>query len=79
MSVYLCWLAVLVRGSDEGRLTIDVHEAEGNLVFEIEAETADSDADLDAMRDRVEALGGRLTIAHEPEVIRVTGSLPLQQ
>lgn len=79
MSVYLCWLAVLARASDEGRLTIDVHEAESNLVFEIEAETADSDADLDALRDRVEALGGRLTITQEPEVIRVTGSLPLQQ
>jgi signal transduction histidine kinase len=34
--------------------------------------------DLTAARDRVEALGGRLTIASEPgERTRVAGSLPL--
>jgi hypothetical protein len=78
MTVYLCWLAMLARGSGESRATIDLREGGQGLAFEIDGQAADSDADLDALRDRVEALGGRLTISAESGGrLRVSGSLPL--
>jgi signal transduction histidine kinase len=77
MTVYLCWLDALARGSDETPLTIRVREGEGALDFEIVGNAARSDADLVRARDRVEALGGLLTIASGPEgTIRASGSLP---
>jgi signal transduction histidine kinase len=58
-------------------LTIRVREGEDALDFEIVGNAAQSDADLVRVRDRVEALGGRLTIASGPEgTIRASGSLP---
>ena len=53
-------------------------------MFEIVADGgagfANAGEDLAAARDRVEALGGRLTIASEPgDGTRVAGSLPLSR
>jgi signal transduction histidine kinase len=80
MTVYLCWLAMLARGSGEGRVTIDLREGEKALAFEIKGQASDSDADLDPLGDRVEALGGRLTIEPAPDgAIRVSASLPLSR
>ena len=60
MTVYLCWLALLARG--EQREGGDrVREDEDALTFELVGKAAESDAGLDRLRDRVEALGGRLT------------------
>ncbi len=78
MTVYLCWLAMLARGSGEGRVTVAVRQREDALAFEVTGQAARSDADLDQLRDRVEALGGRLTIEPEPGGgIHVSGSLPV--
>jgi signal transduction histidine kinase len=80
MTVYLCWLDMLARGSRETRVTIRVRVCEDALAFEVMANAARSDADLARMRDRVEALGGRLTITSGPDRgIRVSGSLPLSR
>lgn len=80
MTVYLCWLDALARGSGETRVTIKVREGEDALAFEVIGNAARSDADLDRVRDRVEALGGRLTIRSEPDRgIRVSGALPLSR
>jgi signal transduction histidine kinase len=80
MTVYLCWLDTLARASGETRVTIRVREGEDALAFEVIGNAARSDADLDRVRDRVEALGGRLTIRSGPERgIRVSGSLPLSR
>ena len=77
MTVYLCWLDALARGSGETRLTIRVREGEDALDFEVVGNAARSDADLVRVRDRVEALGGRLTIRSGPDgAIRASGSLP---
>lgn len=62
MTVYLCWLDALARGSGEARLTIRVCECEDALAFEVMGNAARSDADLERVRDRVEALGGRLAL-----------------
>ncbi len=80
MTVYLCWLALLARGSNETPVTIRVREAEDALTFELVGNGADSEAELDRLQDRVEALGGRLMIEPDPGGgIRLSGSLPLRR
>jgi signal transduction histidine kinase len=59
---------------------ITVRQQGGAIVFEIIAEgsgPAPADADLTPMRDRLEALGGRLTIESEPGHTGISGSLPI--
>ena len=78
MTVYLCWLTLLARGSNGRPVTIAVAEDEEALTFELVGEASGSDADLQRLQDRVAALGGRLAIGPEPGGgIRVAGSLPL--
>lgn len=80
MTVYLCWLAVLASATTETQVTISVREVEGALSFELTGQATASDADLDRLQDRVEALGGRLTSEPEPGgSIRLSGSLPLRR
>ena len=68
MTVYLCWLALLARGSNETQVRIRVREGGDALTFELVGEASASDADLDRLQERVEALGGRLTIEPEPRM-----------
>jgi signal transduction histidine kinase len=80
MTLYLCWLNMLACGNDETSAKISVRESEDVLAFEIIGNTACSDADLDDLRDRVEALGGRLAVSSESgDGARVSGSLPLSR
>ena len=79
MTVYLCWLAVLGGGSNETPVTIRVREAEDALTFELVGTGAESEAELERLQDRVEALGGRLTIEPDPGGIRLSGTLPLRR
>jgi signal transduction histidine kinase len=71
VTVYLCWVDVLERIGDEASATIAVRNEDETLVFEISADVVT----LDTVKDRVEALGGRLTFASG----RVAGSLPLSR
>jgi signal transduction histidine kinase len=78
MTVYLCWLALLARGSNGRPVTIAVGEDEEALTFEIVGEASGSDADLERLQDRVAALGGLLTIEPAPGGgVRLSGSLRL--
>ena len=80
MTLYLCWLDMLARGSVETGARIRVRESEDVLAFEVVGNAACSDADLNHLRDRVEALGGRLVItAGTDGGTRVSGSLPLSR
>jgi signal transduction histidine kinase len=80
MTVYLCWLDALAHGGGKTRLTIMVREGEDALGFEVVGNAARSDADLVRIRDRVEALGGRLTVESDAERgTRVYGWLPLSR
>lgn len=79
-TVYLCCLEALEHAGAEARATITVREEEGAIAFEIVEDGAASDSGLDRLGDRVEALGGRLTIRSEPgRGTRVAGSLPLSR
>jgi signal transduction histidine kinase len=82
-TVYFCCVEVLERLGAGARATVTVREEGGELAFEILNEAADSgvtmaDAPLARLRDRVEALGGRLTLASgSGRGTRISGSLPL--
>jgi signal transduction histidine kinase len=57
-----------------------VRREDGTLAFDVVAAGVGSDAELDSLCDRVEALGGRLTVRSEPGGgTRITGSLPLSR
>lgn len=78
MTLYRCWLNILACASIETPARIQVRESEDVLEFEVVGSAAWSDADLDYLRDRVEALGGRLAITSgSGGGTRVSASLPL--
>ena len=77
-ALYFCCLDVLERAAGTA-ITITVREEPGGLAFEIAAD-GDMDAERSSLRDRVEALGGSLTIRSEPGPRTVwTGFLPLER
>jgi signal transduction histidine kinase len=76
-TVYSCWLEALEHGGGETPVSIIVREDVGALAFEVVSNPS-PDSDREWLRDRVEALGGRLTVRSEPGGrVRVSGSLPL--
>jgi signal transduction histidine kinase len=82
-TVYLCCLETLEHIGAGARATVKVRGEEAALFFELIAEGTDSfaatpsDEGLELIRDRVEALGGRLTIHSKPGGgISMYGSLP---
>ena len=79
-TVYLCCLEALEHVGAGARATITVREEEGALAFEVAGDGASSLSGLVRLRDRVEALGGRLVTRSQPESgCRVSGSLPLSR
>ena len=89
-TVYFCCLEALEHVGAGARATVTVRDDAGALGFDVvevledgarsSAAEAHSDAGLDRLRDRVEALGGRLAIRSEHgRGIRISGSLPLSR
>jgi signal transduction histidine kinase len=86
-AVYFCVLDALEHARAGAEVTVTVRDEEGALVFEVtesaprsEANAAGPGPELDRLRDRIEALGGALTIVGEPGgTTRVSGSLPLSR
>ena len=76
--VYQCCLEALDLAGSGARATIDVRAEDGLLVFDVTDDGATSHVDrYDLMRDRVEALGGRLTARSVPGDGKcLSGSLP---
>jgi signal transduction histidine kinase len=75
--VYFCCLDVLERAAAGTPLTVSVRNEEGAVAFEVVAECDVEEEGL-PLRDRVEALGGRVTIQpRSGGQISVAGSLPL--
>jgi signal transduction histidine kinase len=77
-AVYWCCLESLEHAGAGAHATIAVRDEEGALAFEIVAEGDHSSAELERLRDRVEALGGRLTIPSAPgRSAHIRGAIPL--
>jgi signal transduction histidine kinase len=78
-AVYWCCLEVLEHAGAGSRTTVAVREQDGALIFEIEGEGV-AGAGLEPLRDRVEALGGELTIRSDAgRGTRISGSLPVSE
>jgi signal transduction histidine kinase len=76
-TVYLCWLEVLDHSRGKDVVTATVKEEQGALAFEFTG-AGGGDAEVEGLRDRVEALGGRLTFVRDPEGSSYfSGSLPV--
>ena len=78
-AVYRSCVEALEHVGDGVTAEITVRAEEGTLVFEIVADGAGSAAPdgFTSMRDRVEALGGRLSVESTPaQGVRISGSLP---
>jgi len=79
-TVYVCWLEALESAEGESPVTVSVREEDRAVRFEVEAGARLAAAAGDRLRDRVEALGGRLTVESGAERgSRVHGSLPLSR
>ena len=77
-AVYLCCLHALEHCAGGARASVTVRDEPGELAFEIVGNGSGAASELDVLRDRVEALGGRLAIRSEPGAgTRVSGSIPL--
>ena len=75
--MYWCCLEALEHAGAGVHATIAVRDEEGALAFEIVAQ-CDHSAELERLRDRVEALGGQLTIQSGPgRSARIRGAIPL--
>jgi hypothetical protein len=75
-AVYFCALDVFERAPVDTPVAVTVRSEPEALVFEVVAE-CDLGTERSAPHDRVEALGGRVTITSEGDRTTVTGSLPL--
>jgi signal transduction histidine kinase len=80
-TVYLCCVAALERFNGRTTAAITVRKENGTVAFEVVGDDADletADEGFTAMRDRVEALGGRLSVVPgEGGGIRIAGALPV--
>jgi signal transduction histidine kinase len=77
-AVYWCFLETLERAGAGAQATIIVRDDAGALAFEIAEDGDHPEVELEPLRDRVEALGGELTIRSQPgRGTRVSGALPL--
>ena len=74
-AVYFSCADALEHLGESAKIAITVRQTERAVVFEIIAEGSDS-ADLTAMRDRLEALGGGLTVESGRGHTGITGWLP---
>ena len=77
-AIYWCCVDALEHAGAGARATVTVRSEDGAVAFEVVDDGSGSGAALERLRDRIEALGGWLTIRSEPgRGTRVSGSLPL--
>ena len=76
-TVYLCWVEALEHARGDAHAMATVGEEKGALRFEFPMPGGEWTG-LEGLRDRVEALGGRLTVGSHPgRGTYVSGSLPV--
>jgi signal transduction histidine kinase len=74
-AVYFCVLDSMELAQTGTSVVVSVRDEEGGLEFEVVAE-CDLGTERRAPHDRIEALGGRITITSEGDRTTVAGSLP---
>jgi signal transduction histidine kinase len=77
-AVYFCALDVFERASTGTPVVVSVRREAGTLAFEIDAD-GDLGSERRAPHDRVEALGGQVTITVGSNRTTVVGSLPISR
>ncbi len=77
-AVYFCVLDVFERALDGTLVVVSVRDEAGGLGFEIDVD-GDLGSERRAPHDRVEALGGRVTITAGNDRTTVVGSLPVSR
>jgi signal transduction histidine kinase len=77
-TIQLSCLRMLEHVAGDASATVAVRDDGREVVFEVMIAGARSrEPELDGLRDRIEALGGRLTIVSEPgRAVRFSGSMP---
>jgi signal transduction histidine kinase len=78
-AVYWSCLEALSSSTPGSQATVSVRDAEGILTFEVVVAGGHSTARLDRLRDRIEALDGRLSVENDDLGARVHGWLPLSR
>jgi signal transduction histidine kinase len=78
-AVYWTWVEALSSASPGSQATVSVGEADGGVGFDVEVLGRHPTERLDRLRDRIEALDGRLTVEEEDGGSRVHGWLPLSR
>jgi signal transduction histidine kinase len=78
-AVYWSCVEALSSSSPGSQATVSVLVAEGALAFEIAVAGRHPEGRLDRLRDRIEALDGRLSVENEDLGSRVHGWLPLSR
>ena len=77
--LYWSWLDLLERVGDGSGAALRMREDDGALSFELVADSDRVDEALERLRDRVEALGGRVEVHVDPDGrTRVSGSVPAE-
>jgi signal transduction histidine kinase len=77
VALHSCWLDAIERAASGAAATVTLRDEDGALAFGVLEDGDQSDAGLELLRDRLEALGGRLAIRSERGRRRVSGSLPV--
>ena len=79
-AVYLCCLEMFERADTGSVAAVTIRDEAAGLAFEIVAHCGTSDVNMVRIRDRVEALGGRLTVESlAGGATRVAGTIPLSE
>ena len=78
-AVYWSCVEALASASLGSQATVSVQDTDGALAFEIAVAGRQPVARIDRLRDRIEALDGRLTISEDELVSHVHGWLPLSR
>jgi len=78
-AIYRSCVETLASASPGSLVGIGVGDADGGVTFEVAVEGRPSAALVERLRDRIEALDGRLTVDQEDGTSRVQGWLPLSR
>ena len=77
-AMYWTWVDAIAAASPGSESTISVLDADGGVTFALTIAGRYTGRDLDRLRDRIEALNGRLSLDEEPDGgARLQGWLPL--